>query len=167
MNIWTHKTSKERTRYLLVNKHILFQLHAFFLRLLSHLPHLVRLNRTRVRFPSWCGSFGQVKSNRTRVRTKSRPNKRTETSLKRWSRYAFKQTLERFVGGENAIQPQTDPTAKRTAHFWTKPAAVVSCAVHYRMRKCLLTVCSFAWQVAEKLGVVRRCGESSRAVVSP
>ncbi len=40
-------------------------------------------------------------------------------------------TLERFVCGENVIRPQTDPTAKRTAHFWTKPAAVVSCAVHY------------------------------------
>ncbi len=64
----------------------------------------------------------------------------------------------RFVCGENAIRPQTDPTAKGTAHFWTKPAAVVSCAVHYGMRKCLLTVCSLAWQVADKLGVVRRCG---------
>ncbi len=63
----------------------------------------------------------------------------------------------RFVwAGENAIRPQTDPTAKRTAHFWTKPAAVVSCAVHYGMRKCLLTVCSVAWQVADKLGVVGR-----------
>ncbi len=46
--------------------------------------------------------------------------------------YAFKRTLERFVCGENAIRPQTDPTAKRTAHFWTKPATVVSCTVHYR-----------------------------------
>ncbi len=63
----------------------------------------------------------------------------------------------RFVCGENAVRPQTDPTAKGTAHFWTKPAAVVSCAVHYGMRKCLLTVCSLAWQVADKLGVVR-CG---------
>ncbi|KAK3510466.1 hypothetical protein QTP70_008659 [Hemibagrus guttatus] len=40
----------------------------------------------------WCES-----SNRTRVRTKSGPNKRTETCLKKWFRYAFKQTLERFV----------------------------------------------------------------------
>ncbi len=31
------------------------------LRVLSHLPHLVQLNCTRVRFPSWCGSFGQVR----------------------------------------------------------------------------------------------------------
>ncbi len=31
------------------------------LRLLSHLPHLVRLNRTRVSFPSWCGAFVQVR----------------------------------------------------------------------------------------------------------
>ncbi len=30
-------------------------------RVLSHLPHLVRLNRTTVRFPSWCGLFGQVR----------------------------------------------------------------------------------------------------------
>ncbi len=32
--------------------------------------------------------------------------------------FAFKRTLEWFVCGENAIGPQTDPTAKRTAHFW-------------------------------------------------
>ncbi len=49
---------------------------------------------------------------------------------------------------------------KRTVHFWTKPAAIVSCAVHYGMRKCLLTVCSLAWQVADKLEVMRRCGAS-------
>ncbi len=30
-------------------------------RVLSHLPHLVGLNRTRVRFLSWCGSFGPVR----------------------------------------------------------------------------------------------------------
>ncbi|KAJ8353503.1 hypothetical protein SKAU_G00210700 [Synaphobranchus kaupii] len=36
-------------------------------------------------------------SNRTRVRTKSGPNKQTETLLKRWSRYASKRTLVRFV----------------------------------------------------------------------
>ncbi len=47
--------------------------------------------------------------------------------------YAFKRTLERFVCGENAIRPQTDTTAKITVHFWTKPAAVVSCTVHYRL----------------------------------
>ncbi len=35
------------------------------LRVLSHLPHLVRLNRTRVRVPSWCGSFGQVRMHQT------------------------------------------------------------------------------------------------------
>ncbi len=90
------------------------------LRVLSHLPHLVRLNRTRVgsllvRFV-WAGEH----------------QKRTKQ--------VFKRTLERFVCGENAIRPQTDPTAKRTAHFWTKPTAIVNCAVHYRMRKCLLTV---------------------------
>ncbi len=103
-------------------------------------------------------------SSRTRVHTRSRPNKRTETSLKSWSQCAFKRTLERFVCGENAIWPQTDPTAKRTAHFWTKSAAVVSCAVHYGMRKCLLTVCSLACQVADKLGLVRlrRCRASKK-----
>ncbi len=125
------------------------------LRVLSHLPHLVQLNRTRV-FLSRLGRWEC--SNHTRVRTKSGPNKRT--SLRRWSQYAFKRTLEWFVCGENAIRPQTDPTAKRTAHFCTKPAAVVSCAVHYGMRKCLLTVCSLARQVVNKLGVVRRCGAS-------
>ncbi len=130
-------------------------------RVLSHLPHLVRLNRSRVGLPSWCGSFGQVRMQQSHsVRTKSRPNKQSETSLERWSQFAFIRTMEQFVCGENAIRTQTDPTAKRTAHFWTKPAAVVSCGVHYGMRKCLLTVCSVAGQVAVKLGVVRRCGAS-------
>ncbi len=32
------------------------------LRVLSHLPHLVVLNRTRVGFRSWCGSFGPVRT---------------------------------------------------------------------------------------------------------
>ncbi len=44
------------------------------------------------------------------------------------------------------------PNCKKNFHFWTKPAAVVSCAVHYGMRKCLLTVCSVTWQFAVKLG---------------
>ncbi len=102
------------------------------LRVLSHLPHLVVLNRTRVGFRSCYGSFGPVRTQQSHsVCTKSGPNKRTETFLKRWSRHIFKRTLERF------IRPQTDPTAKRTAHFWAKPAAIVSCAVHYGMRKCL------------------------------
>ncbi len=30
------------------------------LRVYSHLSCLVRLNRTQIGFPSWCGSFGQV-----------------------------------------------------------------------------------------------------------
>ncbi len=38
----------------------------------------------------------------------------------------------------------------------TKPVAIVSCAVNYGMRTCLLTVYSLAWQVADKLVVVRR-----------
>lgn len=74
------------------------------------------------------------------MRTKSGPNKQTETSLERWSCYAFKQTLEQFVCDENAIRDRTDLTAKSTVNLWTKPAAIVSCAVHYETRKCLLTV---------------------------
>ncbi len=145
----------------LVLKDILAIWYAESLRVLSHLLHLVWLNRTRVSFPSWCGSFGQVRMQPSHSGVHQKRTKQAyETSLKRWSRYAFKRTLEWFVCGENAIRPQTDPTAKRTAHFWTKPAAVVSCAVHYGMRKCLLTVCSLAWQVTDKLGVVRRCGAS-------
>ncbi len=132
--------------------------------MLSQLPHLVRLIHTRVRFSSWCGSFWQVRMQQSHS---GAHQNRTETSLKRWSLYAFKRTLERLVCGENAIRTQTDPTAKRTGHFWTKPAAVVSCVMHYGMRKCLLTVCSLAWQVTDNLGVVRRCRESTCAVVSP
>ncbi len=145
----------------LVLKDILAIWYAQSLRVLSHLPHLVWLNRTRVRFPSGCGSFGQVRMQQSHSGVHQKRTKQAyETSLKRWSRHAFKRTLEWFVCGENTIRPQTDPTAKRTAHFWTKPAAVVSCAVHYGMSKCLLTVCSLAWQVTDKLGVVRRCGAS-------
>ncbi|KAJ8348960.1 hypothetical protein SKAU_G00275490 [Synaphobranchus kaupii] len=70
------------------------------------------------------------------------PNKRTETLLKRWSRYASKRTLVRFVCGENVIRPPSDPTAESTAHFWTKRAPVASYAVHYGMRK--TSICPFA-----------------------
>ncbi len=31
------------------------------IRVLSHLPHLVVLNRIRVGVPSWCGPFGPVR----------------------------------------------------------------------------------------------------------
>ncbi len=86
--------------------------------MLSHLPHLVRLNRSRVGFPSWCGSFGPVRMQQSHsVRTKSGPNKQSETSLERW-------TLERFVCGENAIRTQTDPTAKIT--LWDEEVFVDS-----------------------------------------
>lgn len=35
------------------------------------------------------------------------------------------QTLEQFVSGKNVIRLRSDPNNGRTAHFWTKPAAVV------------------------------------------
>lgn len=54
------------------------------------------------------------------MRTRSGPNKRTDTSLKRWSWYAFKRTVEAFACCENAIRPPSDPTAgeKKTVHFF-------------------------------------------------
>lgn len=30
-------------------------------------------------------------------------------------------------------EPKSDPTAGRTAHFWTKPVVVLNCIVHYGM----------------------------------
>lgn len=40
------------------------------------------------------------------------------------TRYAFRPTLEQFVCGQNVIWPRSDPAAGRTAHLWTKQAAV-------------------------------------------
>ncbi len=131
-------------------------------RVLSHLPHLVRLNRTRVRFPSWFGSFGQVRMQHSHSGVHQKRTKQAYRNLLEEVVSVRFQTNPGAVRGENAIRPQIDPTAKRTARFWTKPAAVVSCAVHYRMRKCFLTVCSFAWQVVDKLGIVRRYRESTQ-----
>lgn len=77
---------------------------------LSHLPHLVWLDCTRVCYPLarfvWAGVNAALGC----------------------------APKEQFVGGENAIQYQSDPNAGRTAHFWTKPAAVVSCSGHFGMR---------------------------------
>lgn len=73
--------------------------------------------------------------------TKSKPNKRSEICLKRWSLYAFKLTLEWLVWDEKMIQTQTDPMAKSAAHLWTKPVAVVSCDVYYGMRPSICLQC--------------------------
>ncbi len=56
---------------------------------------------------------------------------RTETSLKRWSRSAFKQTLEQLVCGENGIRPQIDPTAKLCCALWDEEVFVDS--LHFSM----------------------------------
>ncbi len=58
----------------------------------------------------------------TAVRTRSGPNKLTETWLKRWSQYASKRTLVRFICGENMIQPRSALTAKSTA-FLDQPSS--------------------------------------------
>ncbi len=80
---------------------------------------LIRLNRTRVCFPSWRGSFGQVRMQQSHSGAHQKWTKQVnEPFLKRWSWYAFKRTLERFVCGKNAIRPQTDSTAKRTNRAW-------------------------------------------------
>ncbi len=46
-----------------------------FFRVLSHLPHLVHLNRTRVRFPFWWGSFGQVRMQQSHLGTHQKQTK--------------------------------------------------------------------------------------------
>ena len=71
------------------------------LRVFSHLPCLVRLNRTLERLPSWCSSFGEVWTHQSHLGEDQ--NNRIETSLKRWSQYGSKQTLVQFVCGENMI----------------------------------------------------------------
>ncbi len=56
----------------------------------SHLSCLVRLNRTQVRFPPWCRSFGQVWIQES--------NNCTDTQLKRWSQSGSKWTPVRLNG---------------------------------------------------------------------
>ncbi len=68
----------------------------------------------------WFIYFG-VNSNPTQMQIK---NNRTETSLKRWPRSAYKQTLVRFVW------TWSDPSAASIAHCWTKPAPVTCSTVH-------------------------------------
>lgn len=53
-----------------------------------------------------------------------------QKSIPRPPRRLSKPTLDWFIFGEDMIQPRFDPTAERTAHFWTKPATVVRRAVH-------------------------------------
>ncbi len=69
-----------------------------FLRVLSHLPHLVRLNRTRVRFPSWCGSFGQVRMQQSHSGAHQKRTKQV-----------YRDLLEEVV----SVRFQTDPGAVR------------------------------------------------------
>ncbi len=64
------------------------------LRVLSHLPHLVRLNRTRVLCPSWCGLFGQMWMQQSHLGVHQKRTKRPDC----------KRTLERFARGEKAIR---------------------------------------------------------------
>ncbi len=132
-----------------------------FLSVLSHLPHLVWLNRTRVSFPSWCGSFGQVRN--AAIALGCAP-KADQTSVPRPPWRGGLGTLSNEPwSGSFVVRTQSDlkqTKLQKGLHFWTKPAALVSCTMHYGLRKCLLTVCSLAWHVADKLGVVRKCGAS-------
>ncbi len=61
-------------------------------------------------------------------------NKWAEMWLRRWSHCASKQTLARFVCGENVIRPLSALTAESTAHFWTNPELKGS-YVHYRISR--------------------------------
>ncbi len=82
-------------------------------------------HHTRVGFPSWCGSFGLV---------------RMQQSHQKWTKQAYRVLLEEVVSARFQTNPGVvHPTSNRPncKKNWTKPAAVVSCAVHYGMRKCL------------------------------
>ncbi len=71
---------------------------SYSLRVLSHLPHLVRLNRTRVCFPSWCSSFWQVRMQQSHL---GAHQKRTKQ--------AYRDLLEEVV----SVRFQTNPGAVR------------------------------------------------------
>ncbi len=64
--------------------------------MLSNLPHLVRLNRTRVRFPSWCCSFRRVRMQQSHS---GAHQKRTKQ--------AYRDLLEEVV----SVRFQTNPGA--------------------------------------------------------
>ncbi len=56
---------------------------------------------------------------------------------------------------------------KETAHFWTKPAASVSCAVLLvRDKEVFVESLQFSMAGRGQLVVVRRCGESTLAQLS-
>ncbi len=102
------------------------------LRVLSHMPPLVRLNRTRVGSPSWCGSFGPVRMQQSHSgRTKSRPNKHTVVSV-------------HFQTNTGSVHPTSNrPNCKKNCAFldWTSccsPAAL--CIMGWG------SVCSLSWQ---------------------
>lgn len=115
---------------------------------LSHLLHLVWLDCTRVCFPTCSGRLDTCEcSSCTQACTKNRPNKRTETCLRMWFWYAFRQTLERFVCSENVIWRKSDPTAGRTVHYWTKPAAEVATQCIMRWALHFVYLQEFRWNV--------------------
>ncbi len=70
------------------------------LRVLSNLPHLVGLNRTRVGSPSWCGLFGPVRMQQS---YSGMHQKRTKQ--------AYRDLLEEVV----SVRIQTYPGA---VHLW-------------------------------------------------
>ncbi len=45
----------------------------------------------------------------------------------------------------NVIRPESAPTTGRNVHFWSKPAPVASCAVHYGLKTTLSTSSSLLW----------------------
>lgn len=76
----------------------------------SHLHlHLVWLNGTRIRVPSWCGLLGQVWMGQS---CSGVHQKHTKQAC--WDLFRDGKTSERFSCGK--IWPSLDPTAGRTAH---------------------------------------------------
>ncbi len=93
------------------------------LRVFSHLPHLVRLNRTWVCFPFWCVSFGQVKMQQSH-----------SGAHQMWTKQAYRDQLKEVVSvrfqsnlwavrlwwerNPFTIRSQTDPAAKELCIFY-------------------------------------------------
>ncbi len=115
-------------------------------RVLSHLPHLVRLIRTRV---CWCSSFEQVRMQQSHLSVHQKQTKQAYRDLlEEVVSVRFQTNPGVVVCGENVIRPQTDPTAKRTLHFWTKPVFLFKDTSSQQVKRMLSRDCillCFSW----------------------
>ncbi len=118
------------------NQHTLYPVHNHLKYVLtvcavpSHQPYLVQLNWTWVCFPHLVRFVGAGvnAAGVSRVRTRSGPDKWTETWLKRWSQHASKRTLVWFVCSENVFRPWSALTAQSSAVQKYRPGVCCMCA---------------------------------------